>query len=165
MRELTYILSTTCYILRKQSHNRSPHHSTIGGRIASTHLPYSLRHLYRLFNIVSYTQHLISILTYSHRVAQSPLLEMRCNILQAHPFVFNDSLSNTQHHIRIIRPVANLPSLSVSVLKYLSIMLYPVWIFPCHILRCHSLRPQTKGIPNCLTEKHTFKFIRCSHIQ
>ena len=57
------------------------------------------------------------------------------------------ALSNAQHHIRVIRPIANLSSFAVSVLKDLAIMRDAVGIFLCHILIGHEFRARPSASP------------------
>ncbi len=86
-----------------------------------------------------------------------PDTEMSGDILEIHTFILTNSTSDAKYHVGIIRPITFYPSLTVSVLENLIIMLDTVRIFPCHILICHTFCSQAKSVSNSLTIDDAFK--------
>lgn len=63
------------------------------------------------------------MLTNTHRNAVGPFLEVLGNISKIDTLVLYNCISNAQHHVCIISPIANFPSFPMSVLVYLLIVL------------------------------------------
>ena len=76
-----------------------------------------------MLHIVANHQLLIGIFPNTHRSAIGPVFEVSGDVVKINTLVFNDCISNAEHHVGIVRPVANLPTFPMSVLVYLLVVL------------------------------------------
>ena len=123
MGEPTNIFCTSPYFFWKKSDYCGTHQPTICCRLILAHFPYHVGYIKRMLHIVANHQYLIGVFSNTHRSAIAPAFEVSGDVVKINALVFNDRISNTEHHVGIVRPIANLPSFPMSVLEYLLVVL------------------------------------------
>ena len=77
-------------------------------------------------------------------------------MIEVHSLVFDDGICDAKHHIGVVCPVANLPSLAVPVLEDVAVMQDANGIFPRHILIGHPLCAQAQCVTDGLAVYSAF---------
>ena len=78
----------------------------------------------------------------AHRTTICPDLEVLRNGGQINTFILDNGISNAQHHVGIISPIAYFPPFAMMVLKDITVVGNAIGIVQGHLFVCHSLCTQ-----------------------